>query len=162
MSVVNKSIHVVTVMLVYLGMLLGCGYYGIEKICGSLSLKHFTNVAYLCYAKFITAQAKGNVKDILEMSRKAVIQYYSELGREPDDNGILGLDVTFDGSWHTRGHKSLFGVGVVIDANTQLILDYETLCKMCAKCNVKRSAMEKKKMTEVKYENWKKRSCPIL
>lgn len=32
----------VTLMLVYLVMLLGIGYSGIETVCGMLSLKHFT------------------------------------------------------------------------------------------------------------------------
>lgn len=47
------------------------------------------------------------------------------LGVLPDENGILDVDVSFDGSWLTRGHKSHIGIGTVIECNTGLVLDSE-------------------------------------
>lgn len=161
-TVSNKGMHPVTVMLVYAVMLLGYSFSAVEKICGILSLPHFTNKTYTRISKFITEKSKINVSDILERSRKAVVQFYAnELGRVPDENGILDLDVTFDGSWHTRGHKSLLGVGAIVDANTGLILDYETLSKFCVKCNMKMSALSKKKITQEEFDQWKEGHAPL-
>lgn len=142
-----------TLMLVYFVMLLGYGFAGVERLCGLFSMRHFNRLIYLQYAKYITSQALVNVKDILDISRKAVVRCYSEeLGREPDDQGNLDVDISFDGSWHTRGHKSLLGIGAVTDATTGLVLDFETLCKTCAKCNMKRSALQKKQITKEDHE----------
>ena len=32
-----------------------------------------------------------------------------------DDNAMLDLTVSFDGTWMRRGHKSLYGVGFVVE-----------------------------------------------
>lgn len=63
--------------------------------------------------------------------------------------------MTLDGAWHTRGHKSLHGTGAVIDANTGLIVDYETLCKTSLVCKAKTKALEKKKIAREYYDTWK-------
>lgn len=36
-------------------------------------------------------------------------------------NGMVTCDVTFDGSWHKRGHRSNFGVGAAVEVVTGLI-----------------------------------------
>ena len=33
----------------------------------------------------------------------------------PGEDGILDVEVSFDGSWQKRGHKSHIGVGAVIE-----------------------------------------------
>lgn len=41
---------------------------------------------------------------------------------------------SFDGSWHKRGHNSLYGIGCVIDVLTGLVVDYEVMSKYCHLC----------------------------
>ncbi|MPC59808.1 hypothetical protein E2C01_053836 [Portunus trituberculatus] len=77
-----------TLILVYIVMLLGVGYSGIETVCGMLSLKHFTFETYVRYAQYVMSKAVEHTKDILMDSRKAVFKFYAEeLGRYPDENG---------------------------------------------------------------------------
>ncbi|GFV15643.1 uncharacterized protein TNCV_2123601 [Trichonephila clavipes] len=45
------------------------------------------------------------------------------------ENGaeITDLSVSFDGTWLTRGHTSLIGVGCVIDMLTGYVVDFEVM-----------------------------------
>ncbi|GFU01542.1 uncharacterized protein TNCV_654951 [Trichonephila clavipes] len=44
---------------------------------------------------------------------------------------ITDIDVTFDGTWLTRGHSSQIGVGCVIDLLTGFVMDFEIMPKRC-------------------------------
>lgn len=50
------------------------------------------------------------------------------LGAQEDDDGIMDVAVSFDGSWHKRGHVSKYGLGAVIDVATGLVCikNYDT------------------------------------
>ncbi|KAK3893060.1 hypothetical protein Pcinc_003106 [Petrolisthes cinctipes] len=118
-----------------------------------LNLKPFSSTTYAKYAKFINEKSSEIVKNI--DAPAAVVEFYAtKLNRKPDENGILDIDVSFDGSWHTRGHKSLLETGAIIDADTGLVLDYENLSKFCTKCNIKNAELKKKKITEEQHEKW--------
>ncbi|GFY20982.1 uncharacterized protein TNCV_3990261 [Trichonephila clavipes] len=45
---------------------------------------------------------------------------------------ITDIDVTFDGTWLTRGHSSQIGVGCVIDLLTGFVMDFLKLCRNAA------------------------------
>lgn len=62
-----------------------------------------------------------------------------------DGDGIVKMEVTTDGSWHERGHKSNFGIGAVIEMESGLLLDYEVCSKLCRKCIAKEKALISKK-----------------
>lgn len=59
------------------------------------------------------------------------------------------------GSWHTRGHCSSLGLGVVIDAHTTLALDYEVMSKKCMACSRMATSLKAKKITQAKLDAWK-------
>ena len=50
---------------------------------------------------------------------------------------IINIGVSFDGSWLTRGHRSKYGIGAVIDVVTVHVIDYEVLCNYCRQCTAK-------------------------
>lgn len=151
----NRHIHPVTLMIIYAVMLLGYGYRGVERVCGMISLRHFSRAVYMDYANYLTSKVVENAKSVLEKSRKAVVRFYAEkLDRHPNSDGVLDIDVSFDGTWHTRGHKSLLGASAVIDANTGLVIDYEVFCKSCVICNSKKGLLSKKKITREAYDTW--------
>lgn len=64
------------------------------------------------------------------------------------------MRVSYDGSWQKRGHTSLIAVGAVVEAETGLVLDYETISKYCEKCTKKENAKKAKKITEKEYNEW--------
>ncbi|GFY36686.1 uncharacterized protein TNCV_2566491 [Trichonephila clavipes] len=74
--------------------------------------------------------------EMLRISREHVRQtnLYShpDLGR----NNIIDITVSYDGTWHKRGHTSLYGIGIVIDIMTSLVVDFKVLSKYCHECSM--------------------------
>lgn len=54
-------------------------------------------------------------------------------------DGMVDVDVTFDGSWMKKGHKSHIGVAFVVEVDLGLALDFVVMSNWCSMC-----AMEKK------------------
>ena len=54
---------------------------------------------------------------------------------------MLHIAVSYDGTWHKRGHSSLYGLGLVIDILTGLVVDYELLSRYCPVCSMKKKIM---------------------
>lgn len=71
-----------------------------------------------------------------EKTLQAVRKAYVELDPSLAKVEILDVKVTYDGSWHTRGHSSNVGIGIVIDVLTGLVLDYVVLSKYCTWCSL--------------------------
>ncbi|GFV72117.1 uncharacterized protein TNCV_2460501 [Trichonephila clavipes] len=59
-------------------------------------------------------------EDILEISRKVVRKHHEDLLGTA--NGVIDITVSYDGTWQKRGHSSLYGIGIVIDILTGLII----------------------------------------
>lgn len=76
-----------------------------------------------------------------------------DLDRSVEENqGPLDIMVSFDGTWHKRGFTSNYGVGVVIDVMTGLVLDYEVLSKYCQACCMK----DVERMTDFEKDQWQR------
>lgn len=90
----------------------------------------------------------------------AVIKKYEELGIYPDDNGILNIEVSYDATWLTRGHKSHIGIGFVAEIYTGFVLDYEVLSNFCLQCSRLSTEKEKGKINSQKYEEAKEKHEP--
>lgn len=78
----------------------------------------------------------GKIQDaVFERAAEKVKEEYQKQGlAQPDDSGVLDISVSFDGSWLTRGHTSLVGLGSVIDTVTGLVLDAHVMSKHCQVC----------------------------
>ncbi|GFX96253.1 uncharacterized protein TNCV_2291411 [Trichonephila clavipes] len=77
---------------------------------------------------------------------KASENIFAEIHREIKnayENGteIADLSVSFDGTWLTRGHTSLIGVGCVIDMHTRYVVDFEGMSKVCRHCSVAKNKL---------------------
>ncbi|XP_050730167.1 uncharacterized protein LOC127005398 isoform X2 [Eriocheir sinensis] len=154
---VLHNVREVTLTLVHAVMLLGKGNAAFHKLCAMMNLRSITNSTYSNYSKYVTLKAKMKAKEVLERSRRAVFEYYArELNRLPDEDGVLDVDVTFGVSWQTRGNLSLLGVGDIIDVHSRLILDYETLSKVCNACSRKKAELKNKNITKEQFEEWYK------
>ncbi|GFX50211.1 uncharacterized protein TNCV_2782331 [Trichonephila clavipes] len=57
------------------------------------------------------------------------------------NSAITDIDVTFDGTWLTRGHSSQIGVGCVIDLLTRFVMDFEIMSKRCIECEHAKSGL---------------------
>ena len=61
---------------------------------------------------------------------------YKEIGVVPDKDGVLGISVSFDGTWQKRGYSSHNGVASVIGMLTGFPIDFEVLSNYCNKCKI--------------------------
>ncbi|GBN93152.1 hypothetical protein AVEN_198579-1 [Araneus ventricosus] len=52
------------------------------------------------------------------------------------------LKVSCDGTWQERGHASFYGIVIVVDILTGLVIDYEILSKYCSEFTAKRDLGE--------------------
>ncbi|GFT19930.1 uncharacterized protein TNCV_4993561 [Trichonephila clavipes] len=88
---------------------------------------------------------------------------FAEIHREIKnvyENGaeITDLSVSFDGTWLTRGHTSLIGVGCVIDMLTGYVVDFEVMSKVCRHCSVAKNKLGQSSAEfSIWYEGHKKR-----
>lgn len=77
-------------------------------------------------------------------------RHYHELDEVPDNTGILNVDMSFDRTLMTHGHMSHIGVGLVMEVDTRIIIDFEVLSNFCLACSIKR-----KKLPEAEFQAWK-------
>ena len=75
-------------------------------------------------------------KEISKQSKEEICRAYQEVGVAPDEQGVLDIGVSYDGSWQKRGYSSHNGMGSVIDLLTGLPIDYEVLSNFCSKCKI--------------------------
>lgn len=145
-----------TLSMVYAAMQLDLGLPGVQLMCTALGLPVFQTHTYKRYQERIQAIAEMKYKMVNDGVVKAIFEYYaSELDIAPDSDGVLNIEVVFDGTWMTRGHSSLIGAGAVIEAHTGYVLDGHTLSRYCNACTYwERKVKEDRKLT-AKYEKWK-------
>jgi hypothetical protein len=68
------------------------------------------------------------------------------------ESSVFDIAVSFDGTWHKRGFTSHYGVGVVIEITTGLVIDYEVLSNYCHACQL---AAKKYHYNETRIDRWK-------
>lgn len=71
-TVMSVKVHYYpfTLILVYLVMLMGVWYRGVETVCGILSLRHFTFQTYVRYSQYVIRKSVEHAKDVLQNSRR--------------------------------------------------------------------------------------------
>ena len=68
--------------------------------------------------------------------REAIVKVYHEIAAEPNKDNVLDMSVSFNGSWHRRGHSSNNGVSSVIGLVKGFPIDFGVLSNYCNKCNI--------------------------
>ena len=116
---------------------IGCGFSAMKDWCSSMNLPNcMSKEAYSSNQSKVGAASKATFEELLKSSREAIKNSYKDIGIVPDEQGILDIAVSFDGSWQRRGHSSHNGVASVIELMTGLPLDYEVLSNFCGKCKL--------------------------
>ncbi|GFU14378.1 uncharacterized protein TNCV_3097831 [Trichonephila clavipes] len=102
---------------------IGKGYSAIEKFCMVMNIDPFSSTTYgKCARRLDNAYTLTSENIFAEIHRE--IKNVYENGAE-----IADLSVSFDGTWLTRGHTSLIGIGCVIDMLTGYVVDFEVMSK---------------------------------
>ncbi|GFX00940.1 uncharacterized protein TNCV_4579061 [Trichonephila clavipes] len=140
-TVVNTSLksvptgHDVNLRIIQAFSHIGKGYSAIEKFCTVMNIDPFSSTTYgKCARRLDNAYTLASENIFAEIHREIKNAY--ENGAE-----IADLRVSFDGTWLTRGHISLIGVGCVIDMLTGYVVDFEVMSKVCRHCYVAKNKL---------------------
>jgi hypothetical protein len=116
------------------------GYSGCHNFCASLSMKGLGKAAFYRRASFLYQQIKllyvSKQREAIETVRR---YYHSSEGIDGD--GLVDIDVSFDGTWMTRGRKSHMRIPFVVECNTGFVIDFEVICNYCQCCSQKEAVM---------------------
>ena len=74
------------------------------------------------------------LRDHLATVRDIVRLKYIEDGQARPEDAVVDICVSFDGTWHKRGHTSHTGIGVAIDILTGYVVDFEVVSNFCLVC----------------------------
>ncbi len=110
------------------------GHAGLVKLCRYLDMAPTHHSTYSTHVKAITQANVDVTKQMTCDAAKVVRQVYKELNPSIDEHGPIDITVSFDGSWMTRGHRSNYGIGCVVEVVTGLVLDLAILSLYCQGC----------------------------
>ena len=102
----------------------------IMNVKGSLHHKTYQAINRQVLGKLLHGPASDNLQQAHSITR----QLYDDLYGPCD--GPRDITVSFDGTWHIKGHSSSVGACFVIDTLSGLVLDYVVLSKYCAECQL--------------------------
>ena len=134
-TIANSKSHVVVRSAVSATMDMGVGHAGLMKFCRYMDMPVMHHSTYHSHVKIITAASMQVANDVICEAAETVRSVHRELDPSIDTSDVIDLTVSFDGSWMTRGHKSLYGIGCVVEVVTGLVIDFAIVslyCHMCA------------------------------
>lgn len=129
----------------------GRGYAAIEKFCMSMGMHVMSKSTYNSHLQDRAEDDKILRHNVLDMAHNAVRKAYTGLNQDQGPENVVDITVSYDGSWHKRGHMSHYGVGIVIDVLTGLVIDFEVLSTYCATCSNKVKTLNKDSEA---YKEW--------
>lgn len=112
-----------------------------------------------CYFLFIRDDFTIKHLDYEQQARDVVRQHHIRKNPALVNSPIIDIAVSFDGSWHRRGHKSLYGFAAVIEFETGHVIDYVVLSKYCYQCELKVTAYGGEDNDE--FQDWFKDHQPL-
>ncbi|XP_069191399.1 uncharacterized protein [Procambarus clarkii] len=141
------------IALVYTNMLNGHGYTYYRGMCNIPNMKCVSYKTYNRVQKMIKNAANVKWATLQENTRHIIFNHYREKFDRHSVDGILDIDVSFDGSWHTRGHHSQIGSAFVVEIFTGFVVDYNCFCKNCKKCKLLLNRKQQGKITQTEFDN---------
>ncbi|GFR99089.1 hypothetical protein ElyMa_004519500 [Elysia marginata] len=135
-------------------LLSGMGPYCLNNFCEALEMPSLHKKTFNKFANRLYTQNQRLSNEIFSKAasivRKEHIGLYS---LEVGEDYVIDISVSFDGSWLTRGHKSLIGIGCMIDVVTGLIIDGHVCSLHCHICAQAGEFIRRE--TPHRYKQWK-------
>ena len=113
------------------GLNLGLGCSQLQKLSEGMGMKSLSLKAHQDHQERIWESSKDHSKAVLDQAAKTVHKVYKEALYEDNQDDILDICVSYDGTWQKRGHTSKVGIGCVIDSVTGLVVDYHVMSTFC-------------------------------
>lgn len=114
----------------------GEGFGSLEKFSLVMNMDSMSSKTYSSHSAEVSKSTVIMGGDNLKKARTRVRELYKEMDGTIGEDTVTDIGVSFDGSWHKRGHTSNYGVGVVIELQTGLVIDYCVLSKVCQVCAI--------------------------
>ena len=115
----------------------GMGFQKIVRFFAGLDIpKPFHFTSYQALAKTVGSVALQAAQKCMDAAAAKIRQLYRELDPSLPADGPIPIIVTYDGTWHRRGHSSHYGVGVVVELYTGFVLDTFSLSNFCLGCKL--------------------------
>lgn len=126
-------------------------FMAVMNIKGGLHMKTYSNISRTIGHRLLHGPASQHFHE----THNIIHEVYEEL-HGPSADGITDIGVSFDGTWHIKGHSSTVGICFCIDALTGLVVDFVVLSKFCAECEfvgTKLESSEKEEWLEAHQPN---------
>ncbi|KAL1276324.1 hypothetical protein QQF64_035947 [Cirrhinus molitorella] len=137
------------------------GYAALKKISKVLGIPSLHLKTYQRHNRKVTVAEIERGLGSLHRAREQIRQAYAEVDTDvarllmEDEDAVINISVSFDGTWHKRGFTSNYGIGVCIDVLTGLVIDFEVLSSYCHACALKNNAKREGKITDREFESWR-------
>ena len=112
---------------------IGKEHAAVEKFSAVLNTHMMSHKTFDDHAEALHTAGAVAIEKTLQLTRQQVKSVY-EKDNDTTRNNMTDISVSFDGSWHTRCHTSLYGVGCVVELTTGLVIDFEVISKFCLSC----------------------------
>ncbi|KAG8179531.1 hypothetical protein JTE90_025758 [Oedothorax gibbosus] len=107
---------------------IGKGQAALDTFAMILGLPTMDPKTFANHMDYLALQYNSVKEDVLSKSRDIVRQHYADICSGcTSSEDIINISVSYDGTWQKRGHTSLYGIGIVIEVLTGLVVDYEIL-----------------------------------
>ena len=113
---------------------MGVGHAGLVQLCRFLNMKPLTHTSYSKHTHAICEGIKVVVTRMLDDAATIVRRVYRDIDSSIGHDDTITLTVSYDGSWMTRGHKSQYGIGCIIEVITGLVIDLQVMSLYCQRC----------------------------
>ncbi|KAJ4431893.1 hypothetical protein ANN_20499, partial [Periplaneta americana] len=112
----------------------GQGFSESEQLVTVMNISVMNKSTFNDHAAVMKNASECVAGSVLHDARLEVRKAYSDLIVDSAVPEISDISVSFDGTWLTRGHSSLHGVGSVIDLLTGFVSDDTVTSKHCYRC----------------------------
>ncbi|GFO27487.1 hypothetical protein PoB_005399200 [Plakobranchus ocellatus] len=140
---VNKSA-------VFASLQVGLGPCRFNNFCQHMDMPGLHHSSFNKHAKDIYDERDTIADSVSTTALEIINEAYKN--NERDEDGCMQIAVSFDGSWLTRGHKSMIGIGCVVEVLTGLVLDSHVMSQHCQICAT--TGENKRKESPEAYALW--------
>jgi hypothetical protein len=138
--------------MVYDSLVSGTGFAGLLATCQHLGVCVMYSRQYLRYASFLYE----NIRILWQQQQEKILRglrraHSQDAAASSSADSCLQIDVSYDGTWMTRGHRSHVGVAFVIEAELGCVVDFEVLSNFCQECFKK-----EKQVSPEAFAAWKR------
>lgn len=114
----------------------GKGHAALENFSKILGTPCMDRKTFATNLEDLFKKSEATTVEMLRVSREIVREANLDMDQSKLHDNILDITVSYDGTWHKRGHTSLYGIGIVIDVVTNLVVDFHVLSKYCHECKI--------------------------